>query len=112
MQPRELAHVRPRHHGRPQTTATPTERVSVAPPAASDGPDPVVAFGEHERGEAERQEERLGVDGAEEDGHREERQVEHRAGGAGRAEPWERELPEELERDRAAGERDISPARL
>ena len=92
----------------PGSSATPAIRVSIASPVTSAGAEPAAALGEQERADREREEERLAVDGAEEQRHREDGEVEHRAARAVGAEARLGEPVEEDERgERAASETTI-----
>ena len=64
------------------------------------------AFGERERCETEKEEERLGVDGLQEESHGKEREVEHRAPRAGRTEPLLGDAFEQHKRAECRHERD------
>ena len=86
----------------------PSERVRIARPAATParGSGPL---GEREGREREQQEERLAVDGLEEERHREDGEVEHRAPRAVGAEPFLGEPVQQQERAEGRGERDDDP---
>ena len=73
------------------------------------GADPATALGEQERADRECEEQRLGVDGAEEQCHREYGEVEDRAAGAVRAEARFGQPVEEDEGGERRGQRDDDP---
>ena len=68
--------------------------------------EPLPSLREQERAEGEREEERLAVDGLQEEAHREHREVEHRPPGAVDSEPPLGQPVEQQERDERGGQRD------
>ena len=80
------------------TSARPVGRVSTASPTTTPGPADAPALGEHERGERQEEEQRLRVDGLEEERRREEREVEDGPAAAVGAEPFLRDALQQHER--------------